>query len=171
MMELRAWVLAKLLWNPKLDDKRLIDEFLDGYYGPAAPHIRAYLALLHDTMQARKQPLGCFEQPDRIFMASATLMEAWVHLKAAEATMADADRDLRQRVRIAQMPMLYAFLMKWFPRDPTWRKKPETETWAPDMTPRAVYDQFMQIASEAGVTQISEHLKLDELENRVKLPE
>jgi hypothetical protein len=31
MAELRAWVLAKLLWNPKLDGQQLIDEFIDGY--------------------------------------------------------------------------------------------------------------------------------------------
>ncbi len=171
MMELRAWVLAKLLWNPKLDDKKLIDEFLDGYYGLAAPHVRAYLGVLHDTMQARKQPLGCFEQPDRVFMAGATLMEAWTHLKAAETAVSDADKDLRQRIRVAQMPMLYAFLMKWCPRDPTWRKTPETEPWALDVTPREVYDRFLQIASEAGVTQISEQLKLDDLQTRVKLPD
>ncbi len=35
MSELRAWVLAQLLWNPVIkDDKRLIREFLEGYYGP-----------------------------------------------------------------------------------------------------------------------------------------
>ncbi len=171
MMELRAWVQARLLWNPTLDDAKLIDEFLDGYYGPAAPHIRAYLNVLHDAMQARMQPLGCFEEPDRAFMASATLMEAWGHLKRAEAAVPKEDKALRQRVETAEMPMLYAFLMKWHPRDPKWQKKPETEPWAPEMTPRAVYDRFMRIAADAKVTMISEHLKLDEINTRVMLPE
>ena len=104
-------------------------------------------------------------------MSSVLCPNRGSHLEDAEAAVADADKDLRQRVRCAQMPMLYAFLMKWCPRDPKWRKKPETEAWAPDMTPRAAYDRFMQIASEVGVMQISEHLKLDELETRIQLPE
>ena len=32
MAELRAWVLARLLWNPALDGQELIDEFIAGYY-------------------------------------------------------------------------------------------------------------------------------------------
>jgi len=39
--ELRAWLLARLLWDPRQDDRALIDEFLRGYYGArAAPYIR-----------------------------------------------------------------------------------------------------------------------------------
>ena len=34
MAELRAWVLAKLLWDPRLDGDALREEFLEGYYGP-----------------------------------------------------------------------------------------------------------------------------------------
>ena len=33
MAELRAWILAKLLWNPGLVEGRLREEFLKGYYG------------------------------------------------------------------------------------------------------------------------------------------
>ncbi|MFZ2052922.1 MAG: DUF4838 domain-containing protein [Candidatus Aminicenantales bacterium] len=36
MAEMRAWMLAKLLWNPALDAARLREEFLEGYYGPSA---------------------------------------------------------------------------------------------------------------------------------------
>lgn len=43
---LRSWVIARLLWNPQLDEAKLVDEFLAGYYGPAAPHLKAYLALV-----------------------------------------------------------------------------------------------------------------------------
>lgn len=46
MAELKAWVTAQLLWNPKLDSEKLVDEFLAGYYGPAAPPIREYLYLM-----------------------------------------------------------------------------------------------------------------------------
>jgi alpha-glucuronidase len=44
--ELRCYVLAKLAWDPGIDVEALIDEFLAGFYGDAAPHLRAYIDLL-----------------------------------------------------------------------------------------------------------------------------
>jgi hypothetical protein len=32
--ELRVYVIAKLLWNPEQNMKAVIDDFLQGYYGP-----------------------------------------------------------------------------------------------------------------------------------------
>lgn len=43
MRELKIWVLCKLLENPELDTEALIDEFVNGYYGAAAPKVRQYL--------------------------------------------------------------------------------------------------------------------------------
>ena len=52
MAELRAWVLAQLLWNPQQDDRALIKEFLRGYYGKRAGDlIERYLELMHDASQ------------------------------------------------------------------------------------------------------------------------
>jgi len=65
MAELRAWVLAKLLWDPTRDGQALIDEFIEGYYGPAAPHIRNYLNVTHDAVEAAGDWLGCFFRAHR----------------------------------------------------------------------------------------------------------
>jgi hypothetical protein len=43
MAELKAGLLAQLLWNPYQDDARLIDEFVRGYYGAAARYVMQYL--------------------------------------------------------------------------------------------------------------------------------
>ena len=45
--ELKGWLLAKLMWNPELDVKPLIDDFFAGYYGKAAPFIRTYFEEAH----------------------------------------------------------------------------------------------------------------------------
>ena len=34
--ELRAWMIARLLWDPTLDGEDLLREFCDGYYGDAS---------------------------------------------------------------------------------------------------------------------------------------
>ncbi|MBP3406648.1 MAG: DUF4838 domain-containing protein [Kiritimatiellae bacterium] len=45
--ELKAWILAKLMWNPEQDFDMLLTRFLDGFYGAAAPFVREYIEKLH----------------------------------------------------------------------------------------------------------------------------
>ncbi len=41
--ELKHYIMAHLLWNPNQDTRLLINDFIDGYYGDAAPMIRKYI--------------------------------------------------------------------------------------------------------------------------------
>lgn len=52
--ELRAWIIARLLWNPNQDVWKLVDEFLPAVYGVAAPHVRQYLDLFHGRVRGDK---------------------------------------------------------------------------------------------------------------------
>ncbi len=45
--DLRSYLLAKLLWDPYADVEALTDEFMNAYYGDAAPYIQEYLDYLH----------------------------------------------------------------------------------------------------------------------------
>jgi len=153
MAELRAWVLAKLLWEPTLDGQTLIDEFVDGYYGPAAPHIKAYLKTTHDAVEASGDHLGCFSQHTAKFLSFETLNKGWSHLKAAEATVQD-DPELRFRVQVAQLPVMYVFMMRW----DEMRQNAVTAgvDWPmPDLIQDA-YDNFMQIAKKKNITRLDE---------------
>ena len=47
MSELRNYLISRLLWNPDLDDKALINEFLDLHYGKVAPPIRRFLDITY----------------------------------------------------------------------------------------------------------------------------
>jgi len=165
MAELRGWVLARLLWDPSLDAQKLIDEFLDGYYGPAAPHMRAYLKTTHDAADAAGQKLGCFYGPEVKFLSFATLDEGWKHLQAAEAAAGD-DAALRHRVQVAQLPVLYAFILRWEPlRD---EAGAAGAAWPVEDSIQAVYDRFMKIARAEKVTMVAESRNIDWLRSVVK---
>ena len=45
--ELKAWLLAKWMWNPDLPMKDLLDDFFAGYYGKGAPFVRDYFEAVH----------------------------------------------------------------------------------------------------------------------------
>ena len=60
---LRHYVAAHLLWDPSDDEKRLIDEFLAGYYGQAAaPILKAFIAAVEAGPRKTKQFVGCYHK-------------------------------------------------------------------------------------------------------------
>lgn len=112
MSEMRAWVLAQLLWNPYQDDKKLIRQFLEGYYGkPAAGYIWQYLNLMHD--KSKGFYMSCFAQPgSEPFLKFDTLSKAELLWEQAEKA-AQGDPDKVWRVRQGRLPVWYAWLVRW----------------------------------------------------------
>lgn len=60
MAALKVWTFSKMLWNPDLDPDKLINEFVDGYYGAAAPEVREYLQIRRDAVVKDTDFIGCF---------------------------------------------------------------------------------------------------------------
>jgi hypothetical protein len=112
MAELRTWVLAKLLWNPSLDDKALIEEFAKGYYGPAAPKMLEYVNLVHDHVEKEKFYLACYTPPTATFLSADLLTKAETVLQEAERTVADKP-DLLKRMQVAHLPIRYVLIQRW----------------------------------------------------------
>jgi hypothetical protein len=66
--ELRAYVLAKLLWNPDYNVDLAIDEFLVGYYGNAAAPIRQYIDLIHKKAADEKVHISIYDPPEKKYL-------------------------------------------------------------------------------------------------------
>ena len=147
MAELRSWVLAQLLWNPQADDRALINEFLDGYYGRAAAKpIRRYLALMHKSSEGVN--LTCFldqarNPPHLRFKSLAQAERLW---QEAEKVAAH-DPELLARVRLSHLPVRYAFLSRWGRLRDECRQ--QNALWPLSESRKVVADEFH--ASCAGV--------------------
>ncbi len=159
MAELRAWMLAKLLWNPTLDPSKLRGEFIKGYYGRAAGRISAYLDLLDGAVQAAGDNMGCYSPPDAKFLSLDTLVRSWDILKEAEGSVRGTI-EYASRIRRVQMPVVYVVLAKW----DALRKEAQDRRLAwPWMSGRAEWlDWFLKAARAEGVTMISEWQTLDD---------
>jgi hypothetical protein len=112
MAELRAWMLAKLLWDPGLDEERLREDFIEGYYGPAAGPVESYLELLERAVAKSGDPLGCYSPAEAKFLSFDTLRRSWSFLRAAEKKARRSAEYIR-RVKRASLPVLYVVLARW----------------------------------------------------------
>jgi hypothetical protein len=110
MAEMRAWVLAQLMWNPQQDDRALIREFLNGYYGKAAGPIWRYMELLNDASGGYN--LTCYSPPTAPFLQFKTLAEAEKLWQQAEDAVA-GDEELLARVRQGHLAVRYVWLARW----------------------------------------------------------
>jgi hypothetical protein len=105
--ELRMWVLAKLLWNPNLDTKSLIKDFLKGYYGSAASSLFKYIELMQTAAEKEKPYMDCFAPYKRFkFFSEANMSEAAKCFDQAQNSVRD-DPIYLKRVHIARLPVLY----------------------------------------------------------------
>jgi len=106
LAELRSYVVAKTLWNPKSDTNRAIREFTDGYYEAAAPSIRRYIKLMHDSTRATTEHVRIYSSPGSRYLSPKVLHEAARILARAEKAAAKNPTVLH-RVRVAHLPVLY----------------------------------------------------------------
>ena len=101
--ELKAWLLAKWMWNPELPMKDLLDDFFPGYYGKGAPFVREYFEKVHQLQMRHSaqpdKPLLIFDGvvnpaiPDSFLEEAAAL---WV--KAIAATKDDKETSYNVRM-------------------------------------------------------------------------
>jgi hypothetical protein len=146
--EMRAWVWAKLLWNPTLDDRALMREFAEGYWGPAGKHVLASLDVFSDAVDVSGDWLGLSSPPDARFLSFATLNQSGAHLQAAEAAVAGSPEFLA-RVQVEQLPVLFAFLVRWNEmRDAAASRG---ENWPLSASIEAVWEHFRQVVEANGL--------------------
>lgn len=158
--ELRAWLIAKLLWNPDENVDSLMNDFLQGYYGAAAPFIRKYIDTLHGALIASGKPLRIFGSPmeaEESYLTPVLMAQYEGLFDQAENTVAD-DRKILERVRIARLPLAYARMeqaKKHF-RGPGGVFNEVNGRWEARTDIRAMINPFTDLLIRQGVTQVKE---------------
>jgi hypothetical protein len=145
MEPLRAYVLAKLLWNPDTDVQKHINEFVMAYYGKAAPKVLAYLDTIHRPVREQGQHIHIFDRPTSAYL-SAGLMDAGEKILDEAEQLAEND-EVRFRVQVARLPV-------WYVRIASNRVAGDAKT---DLARR-----FVAVTREAGISNISEGMALND---------
>ena len=153
MGPLRAYLLAKLLWNPNTDVRKHIAEFTDAYFGRdsgAAAKILEYLELLRQQVAGRNVHAHIFDPPTAPYLSGDFLERAEQLLDQAERL---ADNDSRRlRVAVARLPV-------WYVKLATNRVSGDART--------ELLRRFLAIARQAGISNISESRSLNDWAKRM----
>lgn len=110
--DLHIYLANKLMDDPSLDDKKLIREFFEHQYGPAAPAMLAYAAHLQKTLEAYPNRICEFPLYARSYMNLDFFREIERCLAEAEEKAA-GDQTILNRIAIERIPVDFALLNLW----------------------------------------------------------
>jgi len=151
LSELRNYVIANLIWDPSRSAEPLIDEFLRLHYGKAAPPIRRYINLVHDTAAKSGVHRNCFARRAKDFGIDASVAPRALALFDEATKLAD-DATVRQRVEKASIAVFrLAIDPVWYAKDP---KSVDAKLLA-DMRP--LIAKFLELCKAHGIDRASEH--------------
>lgn len=110
---LRPYYATELMQNHALDPDSVIYDFLQGYYGDAAPHIYRYVKMLQHKVDTDAVHMHLYTNPGQGYLTDEIVAAGEDLFNQAEQAVADNEQ-LLERVRVCRMPLVYA---RWFPRN------------------------------------------------------
>ena len=107
---LRAYLLSKLMWDPLANDADIIDDFVNGYYGLAAPFIKAYIELMQSELLSSGFRLNIFGDPrDAVnSFLSSDLRKRYKELFDRAESVVSSSSVYLERVREDRLPLDFA---------------------------------------------------------------
>jgi hypothetical protein len=102
--ELRAYLIAKLLWNPEINTQAVIDDFMHGYYGRAGMFIRHYFNLLQSRVTPDRH-IGLSTNTSHPLFSEEFVRKSTNLFE--EALKVSDHPEIKRRVEMAYLPILY----------------------------------------------------------------
>ena len=152
-VRMRNWVLSRLMWNPELDENKLIEEFITGYYGEkSVPYLLQYWDIMTNQAKESNVYLSCYMGDTSGWLSipayeeSASLMR-----KAIEAT---TDDTFKTRLRREEIPLKFVRLLENERFEEYEQNNGTTSTI--QFNPEEALNEFMSLLKEFNVTMIRE---------------
>ena len=150
--ELRSYVMGKVLWDPSRDSDALVNEWMEGVYGPAKEPMRRWFDLLHEKARDPNKYFFIYDSPRVHYMSADVIAEGDRLFDEAEKA-ASGNAVASEYIAKARLGIRYVKLMQ----------KP---TDGPELT------SFLADVRKFGIGQLREGQSTDawEREYRARLP-
>ncbi len=140
---LKGYILAHAMWNPNANWETLYAEFLDLYYGAAAPYVHQYLNLTKAAVLDSGWRLTASSKMDWV---TFELVEQAQRLFDSAFAAIGNDETLRERLNYAYLPVQHAALMC-----PP-RAEITNELCVVSRPPSQTFDEYWDMLMRYGVT-------------------
>lgn len=107
--EMKSWTVNQLLWDPKQDVDSLVNIFIDGFYGKAAPKVMEYYRLCQSLVKPDVH-YGIYITEQHAIYSDEFNQKAFEILD--EARQAAEDETIRERVERVRMQPLFLYCMR-----------------------------------------------------------
>jgi hypothetical protein len=168
LVALKAYLIAKYLWDPRYDEGRAVGEFLEAYYGAAAAAIRRYIDLIHDHAERGAIHVGIYVPPTHPHLTPTLLAAANDLWQEAEASVREIPAML-DRVRRSRMSVDYAIVeqARSFAKVPEDARTKDQRALV--ALARERFAPFMRTMAGSALTRLREWKDFDKAEYRMKL--
>ena len=127
-VNLRSWVYSRLMWDPSLDTQKLMDDFISGYYGPAAEAVKHSVKLTHENIY---DATGKFKRHENgnivpFYVNPKTVRQ--VNLLFEKTYKSMPESEYKKHLSFAWIPYLWADF--WLGFHETGRYHPASRTWS-----------------------------------------
>jgi len=159
-VRMRNWVISKLMWDPTLDEKKLMQEFLIGYYGSESVYrlLTAYFDVLIDRAESTGVHIGCFHDNTDHWLDYETLWKATAMFnRAIEVVKREHGEDsvYAQRLRRERLPLDHVWLKGYY----KFKRMADAkgETFHGPANPEDACKEFFAICEKYNVTAYREY--------------
>lgn len=107
---LRAYLIAKLMWDPEADSDAIINDFLKGYYGAGAPFVRQYIDRMQEALLQNNFRLNIFGDPRDAVNNYLSPKMMTVYHDLFDQAIQSVGNDIEKQTRLeeARLPLLIA---------------------------------------------------------------
>ena len=165
----KGYVASRLLWNPSLNAEEVLNEYLVGYYGEAAPYVKSFMKLFdeHFAQVIKTHKEFCLQMTksdDILFNANYYSKELFNKaeelLDKAELAVREEGKNVKQLLQRINVVRLTPMRMKHY------------NFYVYNKDKRAIftyYKKMRSIAQKAEITKISEEFSWEQLDWQMKM--
>lgn len=158
---LKAYLLAKLSWDPKADISKAQSEFMYAYYGKAAPFINQYINKTTEQLQQSKRVLDIYGDPvvEWNTWLKPDQIEQYSNILEKAAAAVETHPNFLKNVRIETLPLEFVVLQqaRFYGLDKHGLfELQENNGWKLRPGMERKLDTFMELGREANILQLQE---------------
>ncbi len=111
-IDLNYFLAAQLMIDPDKDQEKLINVFIENYYGPASPEMKKYLQILRNGVSSHSRLQRTMRVGRWNFITTRFMIDSYLMFKQAENKTSPRSQ-YRKRLHYEMIPLLWQMLMSY----------------------------------------------------------